>query len=386
MLPPLPLTLHIRRGIDTVILRAAQKAEVISDIEAYIDPSTQAWYGARGIPYRRGYLFHGEPGTGKTSLAMAIAGRFGLDIYVISLLDMSIGDSELIGLFNALPPKCLLLLEDIDTVGLQRESPRAQRRGPPWTKALAKIGEGDEDEEEEEKPQLSRVSLSGLLNAIDGVAAPEGHILIMTTNKPEKLDEALIRSGRISVRVAFEKATSEQARDIFMRMYWHEEDSREKSKSEKGAKATTVEYAHLETLARQFGELIPDYIFSPADLQDFLLTRRKDPQRAIDELEEWKVKTVEERAKKAEDEVKRRKERAEKTKRKMAEVMAMSEEMQGAILIPGAFHNGGSATAKEKVKDVSEGANAIQTSEREDGQREQTSEETTAATSAGEAA
>ena len=358
---------------------------MISDIEAYIDPSTQAWYGARGIPYRRGYLFHGEPGTGKTSLAMAIAGRFGLDIYVISLLDMSIGDSELIGLFNTLPPKCLLLLEDIDTVGLQRESPRTQRHGPPWTKALAKIDEGDEDEEEE-KPQLSRVSLSGLLNAIDGVAAPEGHILIMTTNKPEKLDEALVRSGRISVRVAFEKATSEQARDIFMRMYWHEEDSREKSKSEKGVKATTVEYAHLETLARQFGELVPDHIFSPADLQDFLLTRRKDPQRAIDELEEWKVKTVEERVKKAEDEAKRRKDRAEKRKRKMAEMMAMSEEMQGAILVPAAFHNGGSATAKEKAKDASEGANAKQPSEREDGQSEQISEEKAATTSAGEAA
>ena len=120
---PHSLTLHLRRAIDTVILKTTQKAEVISDIEAYIDPSTQAWYGARGIPYRRGYLFHGEPGTGKTSLAMAIAGQFGLDIYVISLLDMSIGDSELISLFNTLPPKCLLLLEDIDTVGLQRESP-----------------------------------------------------------------------------------------------------------------------------------------------------------------------------------------------------------------------------------------------------------------------
>jgi chaperone BCS1 len=367
-----------------VILRAAQKTEVISDIEAYIDPSTQAWYGARGIPYRRGYLFHGEPGTGKTSLAMAIAGRFGLDIYVISLLDMSIGDSELIGLFNTLPPKCLLLLEDIDTVGLQRESPRAQRHGPQWTKALAKIGEGDDDDEEE-KPQLSRVSLSGLLNAIDGVAAPEGHILIMTTNKPEKLDEALVRSGRISVRVAFEKATSEQARDLFMRMYWHE-DEKQKSKSEKGVKATTAEYGHLETLARQFGEQVPDHIFSPADLQDFLLTRRKDPQRAVDELEEWKVKTVEEKAKKAEDEAKRRKVKAEKAKQKMAEMMAMSGEIQGAIRVPGVFHNGGSAAAKEKVKDTSEAFNAQQASGKEDGQIEQISEERTATTLSGEAA
>jgi hypothetical protein len=359
------LTLHLRRAIDTVILKTTQKAEVISDIEAYIDPSTQAWYGARGIPYRRGYLFHGEPGTGKTSLAMAIAGRFGLDIYVISLLDMSIGDSELIGLFNTLPPKCLLLLEDIDTVGLQRESPGSRRNGPQLPKALAKIGDGEEDEEEE-KPQLSRVSLSGLLNAIDGVAAPEGHILIMTTNKPEKLDEALVRSGRISVRVGFEKATGEQARDLFMRMYWHEEERSEKDRSEKGAQAKTDEYIHLEALAQQFGQLIPDNTFSPADLQDFLLIRRKDPQRPIDEVEEWKVKTVEERAKQAEEEAKRRKDKAERTKRKiaekMAEMMALSGEMQGTIPA-GAMRPGGSPTEKNKVKEADEESTAAVSTE-----------------------
>ena len=288
---------------------------------------------------------------------MAIAGRYGLDIYVISLLDMSIGDSELIGLFNTLPPKCLLLLEDIDTVGLQRESPSSRRDRPHWPKALAKMEKGEEDEEEE-KPELSRVSLSGLLNAIDGVAAPEGHILIMTTNKPEKLDEALIRSGRISVRVGFEKATGEQARDIFMRMYWHEEEGSANDRSQKGAQSTTTdEYARMAALAQQFGERIPDHVFSPADLQDFLLTRRKDPQRAIDELEEWKVKTIEDRAKKAEDDARRRKERADKTKRKMAEMMVMSGEMQGA-LSSGGMRFGAFAVDKSKVKEGSEESRA----------------------------
>jgi mitochondrial chaperone BCS1 len=86
------------------------------------------------------------------------------------LLDVNTRNSELIGLFKMLPPKCLLLLEDIDTVGRQRESAGRRRNG--------KIS-NDEDEDEEEKPQLLRVSLSGLLNAIDGVAAPERHILIM---------------------------------------------------------------------------------------------------------------------------------------------------------------------------------------------------------------
>jgi chaperone BCS1 len=279
---------------------------------------------------------------------MAIAGRFGLDIYVISLLDMNIGDSELIGLFNTLPPKCLLLLEDIDTVGVQRDSRPSRRNGSQWPKALAKIGEDEDEDEDEEKPQLSRVSLSGLLNAIDGVAAPEGHILIMTTNKPEKLDEALVRSGRISVRVGFEKATGEQARDIFMRMYWHEEEKSENARSEKGAQAPTAEYSHLKALAEQFGEHVPEHVFSPADLQDFLLTRRKDPQRAIDELEEWKTKTIEDRAKKAEDAARRRKEKAERTKRKLAEMMALSGEMQSAIL-PAAVQAGVSPMAKEKI-------------------------------------
>ena len=54
---------------------------------------------------------------------------------------------------------------------------------------------------------IYRVTLSGLLNAIDGIAAPEGHILIMTTNKPHELDNVLVRAGRISVRVGFKNAS-----------------------------------------------------------------------------------------------------------------------------------------------------------------------------------
>ena len=220
---------------------------------------------------------------------------------------------------------------------------------------MANTGD-DEEDEEGENPQLSRVSLSGLLNAIDGVAAPEGHILVMTTNKPEKLDDALVRSGRISVKVGFEKAAGEQARDIFMRMYCREEKESEMDGSEKGGQAKTGGHTHLEELARQFGKLVPDHVFSPADLQDFLLTRRKDPQRAIDELDEWKVRMVEEWAKKAEDEANRRKEKAEMTKRKMAEVMATSGETQSALQA-GAVQSG-SSTTKDKVKEASEESTA----------------------------
>ena len=89
-------------------------------------PATARWYANRGIPYRRGYLFHGPPGTGKTSLAFALAGFFGLHIYAVSLLDSTLTEEELGTLFKDLPPRCIVLLEDIDVAGLARNEATAE--------------------------------------------------------------------------------------------------------------------------------------------------------------------------------------------------------------------------------------------------------------------
>jgi chaperone BCS1 len=63
------------------------------------------------------------------------------------------------------------------------------------------------------------ISLSGLLNAIDGVASHEGRVLVMTSNFPGKLDDALIRPGRIDIRIDFTNATRSQMSELFTRMY-----------------------------------------------------------------------------------------------------------------------------------------------------------------------
>ncbi|KAL2162726.1 hypothetical protein VTH06DRAFT_6562 [Thermothelomyces fergusii] len=234
------------RPMRTVVLDDEQKIRVLSDMNEYLHPATPRWYANRGIPLRRGYLFHGPPGTGKTSLSFALAGVFGLDIYVISLLDPTLTEEDLLGLFTSLPRRCVVLLEDIDTAGLKRAddpapSPSSSSDDEKEKKSAGKKAKNHSSRRDWKVSDLARelkragsggdsgekkgISLSGLLNAIDGVASHEGRVLIMTTNKPEALDEALIRPGRVDLQIAFTNASREQARELFVRMY-EPEDAR----------------------------------------------------------------------------------------------------------------------------------------------------------------
>lgn len=135
------------------------------------------------MPYRRGYLLFGPPGIGKTSLSFAIAEEFGLDIYCISLRDHTLSEENLSCLFNNLPSRCIVLLENIDAAGLTREEAKSARTTT------------------NEKEKVSGISLSELLNAIDDVTSPEDILLFMTTNYREKLDGALIRPERVDLNI-----------------------------------------------------------------------------------------------------------------------------------------------------------------------------------------
>jgi chaperone BCS1 len=142
------------------------------------------------------------------------------------------------------------------------------------------------------------------LNAIDGAGAPEGHILVMTTNAPDALDEALIRPGRVDMKLEFSKATRGQVKDIFMNMYKtipsfepspskKSETSQQKESQELKAEKEEEERQEkerderLEKLAEIFAECVPEKTFSPAELQDYILLRKDQPQRAIDEIADW---------------------------------------------------------------------------------------------------
>lgn len=304
------------RPMRTVSLDRDQKRTIVSDINEYLQPDTRRWYDARGIPYRRGYLFHGPPGTGKTSLSFALAGIFGLNIYCISLSEVGLTEADLNKLFIELPRRCIVLLEDIDSAGLRRENEQPPVEATsPTTSSAAKVATNDNP-----GPRKSLISLAGLLNVIDGVASHEGRVLIMTSNHPETLDEALTRPGRVDMRIPFSLATHTQIKDIFIRMYTN--DARKSSiksqpksslkvtpKSSKGVHddddeddigallfekpvAQILDRESLRHMAVAFADTLPESTFSPAAIQGFLLTRKREPRRALEEVSAWRDKQL----------------------------------------------------------------------------------------------
>lgn len=185
-----------RRQFDSVILDSNIGEKILDDVNEFLN--SRDWYSQRGVPYRRGYLLHGPPGCGKTSYITALAGKLDYDICQMNLSNSALSDERLSYLLNVAPPNSIILLEDIDAAFLNRDQI---------------------DYSKSAYQGLGRVTLSGILNVLDGVASSEERILFMTTNYPERLDPALTRPGRVDMRVYIGYASDHQLAKAFERFY-----------------------------------------------------------------------------------------------------------------------------------------------------------------------
>lgn len=178
-----------RRHIASVVLEGDTSAGLLADVKEFFQ--RRQWYTDLGIPWRRGYLLHGPPGTGKTSFAYALAGELHLKLCALSLTNSKLNDQTIADLLQKTPPRSLILIEDIDAFFVARDK----------------------------QDSRIEISFSGLLNALDGVAAQEGRIVFLTTNHLDRLDRALIRPGRVDVVVELGNASRAMLRTMFLRFY-----------------------------------------------------------------------------------------------------------------------------------------------------------------------
>ena len=234
-----------------------EKEELEEIVEFLKNPKKFTDMGAR-IP--KGVLLVGQPGTGKTLLAKAVAGEAGVPFFIISGSDfvemfVGVGASRVRDLFDEAKKKapCIIFIDEIDAVGRQRG---------------AGLGGGHDEREQ---------TLNQLLVEMDGFAANEGVIVLAATNRPDVLDKALLRPGRFDRQIVV-SAPDVKAREEILEVH-----------SRKKKLAPDVE---LKTIAKNTSG------FSGADLENvlneaaLLAARRNKKEIGMLEVEDAMVKVT----------------------------------------------------------------------------------------------
>ncbi|PNH01481.1 putative mitochondrial chaperone BCS1-B [Tetrabaena socialis] len=188
-----PRASNNRKTLDKVALRPETRATLLDDIQTFMQ--SEAWYTSMGIAWNRGYLLHGDPGSGKTSIIKALSYTYQLDIYSMNL-SLLTTDTQLRTAFEALPDRCMLVMEDIDCMGSLAHVRLSASSDAPQTSTK------------------SGPTLSCLLNLMDGVASAHGRITVITTNHIELLDPALIRAGRCDLHLHLTVCNAAQIHDM----------------------------------------------------------------------------------------------------------------------------------------------------------------------------
>jgi chaperone BCS1 len=183
-------------SFETLAMEAERKQEIVDDLVIF--STAEDFYARIGRAWKRGYLLFGPPGTGKSTMIAAMANLLNYDIYDLELTAVK-DNTELRKLLIETTSRSIIVIEDIDC-SLDLTGQRKKK----------KEEEGERDEKDpkpklpkEEDSKQSQVTLSGILNFVDGLwsACRGERLIVFTTNFVEKLDPALIRKGRMDKHI-----------------------------------------------------------------------------------------------------------------------------------------------------------------------------------------
>lgn len=239
------------RKLDTVVLSENLKEEIEADFKDFA--TAESWYVEHDLDYARRYLFYGSPRTGKTSMIKALATYSQRHIHYLQITSVK-DDEQLVKLFEKFDAaKTIVVIEDIDA-GMTAFLDRSSARYAALVKQEAEKKEDDKKEENKEKER--GVTLSGLLNVMDGILKVHGQALIITSNHPEDLDPALIDAERIHRRFEFKLASRQQFVELCQNVVQYKPDPSEV-------------------------EDFVEYSISPAAIVGKFTLCKRDPQTAI---------------------------------------------------------------------------------------------------------
>ncbi|KAF7838049.1 AAA-ATPase [Senna tora] len=260
---------------ETLAMDPHKKKQIMEDLQDFANG--QAFYQKTGRAWKRGYLLYGPPGTGKSSMIAAMANFLGYDIYDLELTEVH-NNSELRKLLMKTSSKSIIVIEDIDcSINLtnRRKKSNSSNSGSSrnyYDSEIIRGGGGacggpacGED------GGGNSITLSGLLNFTDGLWSCCGseRIFVFTTNHIEKLDPALLRSGRMDMHI-FMSYCSFPALKILLKNYLGYEEGGENEID--------------ESVMKELEEVVDKAQMTPADISEVLIKNRRNKEKAVNEL------------------------------------------------------------------------------------------------------
>ncbi|CAH2069629.1 unnamed protein product [Thlaspi arvense] len=254
---------------ETLAMDPVKKQQIMDDLKDFAEG--QIFYQKTGRAWKRGYLLYGPPGTGKSSMIAAMANYLGYDIYDLELTEVH-SNSELRKLLMKTSSKSIIVIEDIDcSINLTNRKKSSSSSGnavsqrsyyDPETRSGSGSGSG------EESGNGNTITLSGLLNFTDGLWSCCGseRIFVFTTNHIEKLDPALLRSGRMDMHIYMSYCNFPSLK-ILLKNYlgYGEEDI-------------------SDDVLKEMERVVEKAEMTPADVSEALIKNRRDKEKAIREL------------------------------------------------------------------------------------------------------
>tara|TARA_E500000178_G_C17016959_1_gene753514 strand:- start:246 stop:1952 length:1707 start_codon:yes stop_codon:yes gene_type:complete len=277
------------------------KDNVIKKIEFFV--KNKDWYEKKGLPWTLGIMLSGVPGSGKTSFIKALmnfTGRHCVNVkldddFKMNELEQILADEEIDSDIIIPIDKRIVVLEDIDCMGdivKDRDLREEEDQDNLLNKKLLKAVSDNSSaaipiSAAELLKRDSKFNLSKLLNIIDGLDEHPGRILVITTNKPEKLDKALVRPGRIDIRLHFENAVEDDIHNIINHFWEIDENERLQPLSKFDyvySPAAIINFCRMSNSYDETIELLENNLLKQQDGQQLVSNQSVEEIIAIDNL------------------------------------------------------------------------------------------------------